>query len=69
MGSESIAQEAEGRMGYGLRGNEGERDNCFSKIQLVGQNYRDKLTLNFNHFFFPGKLPALLAISGLEHIA
>ena len=45
MGSESIAQEAEGRMGYWLRGNEGERDNCFSKIQLVGQNYRDKTTL------------------------
>jgi len=29
MGSESIAQE-------------GESDNCFSKIQLVGQKYRDK---------------------------
>ena len=37
MGSESIAHEAEGRMGYGLRGHEGERNNCFSKIQLVGQ--------------------------------
>ena len=34
MGSEGIAHEAEGRMG--------ERNNCFSKIQLVGQNYRDK---------------------------
>ena len=32
MGSESIAQEAEGRMGYWLRGHEGERINCFSKI-------------------------------------
>ena len=32
MGSESIAQE-------------GERNNCFSKIQLVGQKYRDKTTL------------------------
>ena len=29
MGSESIAHE-------------GERDTCFSKIQLVGQKYRDK---------------------------
>ena len=38
MGSESIAHEAEGRMGYWLRGHEGERNNCFSKIQLVGQN-------------------------------
>ena len=37
MGSESIAREAEGRMGYRLRGHEGERNNCFSKIQLVGQ--------------------------------
>ena len=38
MGSESIAHEAEGRMGNWLRGHEGERNNyCFSKIQLVGQ--------------------------------
>ena len=37
MGSESIAHEAEGRMGYWLWGHEGERNNCFSKIQLVGQ--------------------------------
>ena len=45
MGSESIAHEAEGRMGYWLRGHEGERDNCFGKIQLVSQKYRDKTTL------------------------
>ena len=45
MGSESIAHEAEGWMGYWLRGHEGERNNCFSKIQLVGQKYRDKTTL------------------------
>ena len=45
MGSESIAHETEGRMGYWLRGHEGERNNCFSKIQLVGQKYRDKTTL------------------------
>ena len=45
MGSESIAHEAEGRMGYWLRGHEGERNNCFSKIQLAGQKYRDKATL------------------------
>ena len=37
MGSESLAHDAEGRMGYLLRGHEGERNNCFSKIQLVGQ--------------------------------
>ena len=35
MGYESIAHEAKGRMGYWLY--EGERNNCFSKIQLVGQ--------------------------------
>ena len=45
MGSESIAREAEGRMCYWLRGQEGERNNCLSKIQLVGQKYRDKATL------------------------
>ena len=47
MGSESIAYEAEGWMGYWLvlRGHEGERNNCFSKTQLVGQKYRDKTTL------------------------
>ena len=45
MGSESIAHEAEGRMGYWLRAHEGERNNCFSKIQLAGQKYRDKTTL------------------------
>ena len=32
-------------MGYWLRGHEGKRNNCFSKIQLVGQKYRDKTTL------------------------
>ena len=30
---------------YWLRGHEGERNNCFSKIQLVVQKYRDKTTL------------------------
>ena len=45
MASESIAHEAEGRMGYLLRGYEGERNNCFSKIQLVVQKYRDETTL------------------------
>ena len=45
MGSESIAHEAEGWLGYWLRRHEDERNNCFSKIQLVGQKYRDKTTL------------------------
>ena len=37
MGSESIAHEVKGRMGYCRRGHEGERNNSFSNIQLVGQ--------------------------------
>ena len=41
MGSESTAHEAEGRMGYSLRAHEGERNNCFSKIQLVGQKKKN----------------------------
>ena len=45
MGSESIAHEAEGLMRYWLRVHEGERNSCFSKIQLVGQKCRDKTTL------------------------
>ena len=46
MGSKSIAHEADGRIGYWLRGHEGERNNCFSKIQLVGRKYRDKTTFS-----------------------
>ena len=34
MGSELVAHEVEGRMGYWLKGQEGERNNCFSKICL-----------------------------------
>ena len=45
MGSESIVNETEGRMGYWLRGYEGDRNKCFSKIQLVGQKCREKTTL------------------------
>ena len=42
MGSESIAHEAEGCWCCWFRGHEGERSNCFSKIQLVGQNIENK---------------------------
>ena len=45
MGSESIAHKAKGGMGYCFRGHEGERNNCFSKIQLVSQKFRDKTAL------------------------
>ena len=38
MSYELIALEAEGRMGYWCRGYEGERNNCFGKIQLVGRD-------------------------------
>ena len=46
MGSESIAHETEGQMGYWFRGHEGKRNNCFRKIQVGGQNYRDKTTFS-----------------------
>ena len=46
MASKSIAHEAKGRMGYRVRGHEGERNKyCFSKIQLAGQKYWDETTL------------------------
>ena len=56
MDSESIAHKAKGRLGYWLRGHEGEGNNCFRKIQLVDKKYRDKTTLAsetwFNHHCF-----------------
>ena len=61
MGSESIAHEAEGH--------EGERNNCFSKIQLVGQKYRDKTTFLTKRDANAIVLPALFATSELLHIA
>ena len=48
MGYESIAHEAEGRIGYWLRGYEGEGNNGFSKIQLVGQKNIE--TKHFSQF-------------------
>jgi len=48
MGYESIAHEAEGRIGYWLRGHEGERNNCFSKIELVDQKNME--TKHFSQF-------------------
>ena len=44
-GSESIAHEAEGQMGYWLKGHEGDRNDGFSKIDLVSQNYWHKTIL------------------------
>ena len=73
MGYESIAHEAEGRMGYWLRGYEGQRNNCFSKIQLVGQkkisrlNIFCKLKLDINPILPQNitNMAALFATSGL----
>ena len=65
MGSESIAHEAEGR----LRGHEGERNNCFSKIQLVGQKNIETKHLSLVkarlRLLFWFSKPALFATSGL----
>ena len=58
MGYESIAHEAEGRMGYRLIAHSGSRNNCFSKIHLVGQKLSRltifrKLKLDINPFLPP----------------
>ena len=45
MGSESTTHSAFGLMAYWPRGHEGERNICFSKIQLVDQKYQDETTL------------------------
>ena len=55
-------------MGYWLRGHEGERNNCFSKIQLVGKKYREwknfsQLKLDFNPFL-PPKSPRFSLLGG-----
>ena len=68
MGSESIAHEAKGRMGYWLRGHSGSRNNCCSKMQLVDQKYRDKTTLATKRdsaAFVLVQSPALFPASGL----
>ena len=74
MGYESIAHEPEDRMGYRLRGYEGETNNnyCFSKIQLLGQKNIEAKHLQqvkARHQFFTAKTlqiwGAPLATSGL----
>ena len=69
MGSKSVAQEAEGRMDYWVRGHEGERKNCLSKIQIVGKKYRDKTTLasktRFNRRWFGFQSRRFFVTSGL----
>ena len=66
MGSETIAHEAKGWMGYWLKWHEGERNNCFSKIELVGQKYGEKnfswLKLDFNPFLSQKSLRFLLLV-------
>ena len=57
MGSEWKTQEAKGQMGFWFRVHKGERNYCFSRIQLVGQKINidilfHKLKLDkmqFNH--------------------
>ena len=45
MGSESIAMRQKAKWSINPEAIRGERNNCFSKIQLVGQKYREKTTL------------------------
>ena len=73
MGYELIAHEAAGRMGYWLKGYEGERNNCFSKMQQVGQKNIETKRLSqvkrsLQSFFTAKTLQiwwALFAASGL----
>ena len=68
MGYGSIAHEAEGRMGYWLIGYEGERNNCFSKIQLVGQKNIETKHLSQvkagHHSFFAAKTLQISLLMG-----
>ena len=76
MGYESIAHEAEGWMGYWRKGHEGERNNCFSKMQLVGQKntetkHLSQVKAGLQSFFTAKTLQicwALFATSGLYNI-
>ena len=60
-------------MGYWLRGYEGERNNCFSKFQLVGQKNieivekNSEWKLDINPFYRQNisNMAALFATSGL----
>ena len=70
---ESIAHSAFALMGYRLRGHEGEKNNCFSEIQLVGQTNIETKHLSLVKarqnaiqppLFWLSK-PALFATSGL----
>ena len=65
MESESIAHEAESRMGYWLRGNEGKR----SRIQPIGQNNKKQNNFSSQNAIQPPLFwfskPALFATSGL----
>ena len=55
MGSESIAREAEGRMGYSLRGHEGERNNST-------WSYENRVSKHFVIFL---NLPCLILWLGI----
>ena len=65
MGYEPIAHEAEGRMGYWFRGYEGERSNCLSKIQLVGQKniktkHLSEVLFHRQHYKYDGRFSLLV---------
>ena len=47
MGSESIVHEAEDRMGYWLRGHDGERDNCSTKQLKLAKRDSAAIVLAF----------------------
>ena len=66
MGYEPVAHETEGQIHYWIRVYEGERNNCFSKIQQVGQKKKililnfGKTQFNRHHFGFQSQCFLLL---------
>ena len=65
MGSEQIAHDSDS--------DSGSRNNCFSKIQLVGQKYRDKTTFaiktGFSRHCFSFQSRCFLLLVGYNIIA
>ena len=65
MGYDSIAHEAEGRMGNLLRGHEGERNNCFSKKNIETKHLsqvkaRHQSFLPPKHYKYGGRFSLLV---------
>ena len=69
MGSKLIAREAEGRMGYWPRGHKGEMNNCFGKIQLVGQKNNETKLLSLVKARKKGDSAAIVLVFQSRHFS